>query len=187
MSEKVRKMKLPHKQDEAAQLLAEDRLTDREIAQQLNITERQLYRWKKLPTVADRIEEIRTATAAQILAQGIRRKETRLAKLDGLIEGLDRVIAERSFDMVGVPGGQSGLLVRTIKKIGSGEDAEKVEEYAVDTKTIKEYREVMRHAAVEKGEWTEKFEHAGTDGQPLFNEIADVLNKIYGSDGENSG
>jgi len=188
MSEKVRKKAQPHKRDEAAQLLAEDRLTDREIAAKVGITERQLNRWKNLPDFAARIDEIRAETAARLKAQGIRLKETRLTKLNNLIERLDVVIDARAADLAGITGGESGLLVRTVKMIGSGHDAERIEEYAVDTRLLKEYREIMRHAAVEKGEWTEKFEHSGGDGQPLFAEIADVLNKIYGgADPENAG
>lgn len=174
MSENVIKKTKAHRRDEAAQLLAEDRLTDREIAGQVGITERQLNRWKLLPEFDAGIQQIRAETAARLKAQGIRLKETRLTKLNTIVEKIELVITERADDMAKVPGGSSGLLVRTLKQLGGGENAEIVEEYSVDTRLLKEFREYLRHAAVEVGQWTEKHEIDGNlkGVQPVINVYA---------------
>jgi hypothetical protein len=58
--------------------------------------------------------------------------------------------------MVAVPGAETGLLTRTYKQIGSGEGAEKVEEYQVETGLLKELREHEKQAAQELGQWADK-------------------------------
>jgi hypothetical protein len=69
---------------------------------------------------------------------------------------LQRVIAERGADptMQDVPGGRTGLLLKTVKVIGSGEAARQVEEYRLDAALLKELRELEKQAAEEAGQWT---------------------------------
>lgn len=67
-----------------------------------------------------------------------------------------RVIEARSKDMAEVPGGDTGLLVRKLKSIGSGENTKTVEEYAVDTGLLSELREHEKQAAQELGQWINK-------------------------------
>jgi hypothetical protein len=54
------------------------------------------------------------------------------------------------------PGADKGLLARSYKQLGSGEDATIVEEYAVDGVLLKELREHEKQAAQELGQWSEK-------------------------------
>jgi hypothetical protein len=73
------------------------------------------------------------------------------------------VIAERAADpdMANVPGGRTGLLVRRVKVIGSGDNAREVCEYEVDTGLLKELRELEKQAAVEAGQWSTTSEVRG--------------------------
>ena len=58
-------MKLPTKKRErAAQLCAEDRLSDCKIAAEVEISERALAKWKKDPIFAARVTEITNVYAA---------------------------------------------------------------------------------------------------------------------------
>lgn len=93
-----------------------------------------------------------------------------IAKLRNRMQRLNRrwekgheVIEARAADpaMQNVPGGPTGLLVRTYKQIGVGRDAETVEEYAVDTATLRELREMEKQAAQELGQWND--DHAGQE------------------------
>jgi hypothetical protein len=50
------------------------------------------------------------------------------------------------------PGGDTGLLVKTLKSIGAGENAQVVAEYAVDTALLAEIRKHEDHVAVDLGQ-----------------------------------
>jgi len=112
------------------------------------------------------IEQVEQEEMAQFaIAQKVRR-------IEGLEERrarLLRVIEERGSEpeMQDVPGGATGMLVRTTKMIGIGNAAKEVEEYAVDTQTLAELRQIEKHAAIELGQWSEKSEFTGKDGSPL--------------------
>lgn len=140
----------------AAQLLAEDSLTGEEIAQELGVNRATLHRWSVRPEFAARIAEINEATAAALIKKGVRVKANRLEKLNTAVEKIEALIAARASDMKTVPGGETGLLVRRKKIIGSGENAQSIDEYQADMAVIKEYRELLKQAAIELGEWTER-------------------------------
>jgi hypothetical protein len=73
-------------------------------------------------------------TRREFKRQGIARKERRVAVLNNLHEKLIQVISERSDtpDLADVPGGKTGLVMKTLKGIGSGDNFKVVEEYEVD-------------------------------------------------------
>lgn len=156
MSADVSKKSRAHRQDEAAQLLAEDRLSDREIAAQVEITDRQLWRWKKLPEFAAKVEKIRTDAAAQLAAQGVRLKQNRINRLQARLDKMDALIEARGAKMAEtqeIEGGETGLLVRDYK----GKDADRAV-YSFDAALVREMRDHEKQAAIELGEWTEKSE-----------------------------
>lgn len=64
-------------------------------------------------------------------------------------------MSERADDMADVLGGSSGLLVRQVKQIGSGESSRIVEEYKLDTELLAEFREHEKQMAIELGQWEE--------------------------------
>lgn len=82
-------------------------------------------------------------------------REQRLAALQDRHDRMAIVMTERADDMATVPGGKSGLLVRQIKQIGSGESAQIVEEYKLDTGLLSEFREHEKQVAMELGQWQE--------------------------------
>jgi hypothetical protein len=62
-----------------------------------------------------------------------------------------RVIEERGAEMADVPGGSSGLLVKTYK----GKDAATAV-YKFDAALVKGLRETCKQVAIEIGQWAEK-------------------------------
>jgi putative insertion element HTH domain-containing protein len=149
------------KRERAAALVAEDRLTDEDIADELEITRRTLANWKKTPTFQARVDEIVEEVKAALIARGILDRQNRLNALNDRQKRMTEVIRQRAENLKEVPGGgNTGLLVRQVKGIGKGEDFQVVEEYAVDTGLLREMREHEKQAAIELGEWTEKREHS---------------------------
>jgi hypothetical protein len=157
----------------AAQLVADDRLTDREIAEQCGIDKATLERWKLQPTFRARVQAIVEAYAKRALKHGIAQRERRVGVLNDLHNKMLQVIDERakSKDMVAVPGGKTGIVTKTLKGIGKGEDFQAIEEYRVDTGTIAEIRDLQKQAAEELGQWIRRTE--SLDLNQLFERMSD--------------
>lgn len=147
----------------AINLVARDGLTDEAIAEELGINRTTLWRWKQNPEFEKAVDREREAFRKSIRLKGIAVLERRVQALQDRWERMQRVIGERSIDpeMLGVPGGSTGLLVHDVKSIGSGDSVQVVDLYKVDTGLLKELREHEKQAAQELGQWAEKVEHEG--------------------------
>jgi phage terminase small subunit len=103
-------------------------------------------------------------------------EQTGIAHLQSRVDGYNerrnlllQIVRERSQheDYRDTPGGKTGLLVHTVKQIGGGLTAERVDEFAVDTGLLKELRELEKQAAQDLGQWSEKREVTGKNGGPI--------------------
>lgn len=175
-------------------LVAQDEQTDKQIAAACKISESTLERWKRHPEFAARVQEHRDAFREEIRAKGVAERQNRVDAQNDRWARLQMVIDARAEEHKDVPGGESGLLVRTVKLVklydaGRADDDEEnvredlegqphggalkrrrrkvltleslqrsveVEEYAVDTGLLKEFRELETLAAKEAGDWTER-------------------------------
>lgn len=106
---------------------------------------------------------IKATTTAIAAAPMLSAKNSRLAALEDRHERMRIVMDERAEEMAGVPGGRSGLLVRQIKQVGQGDNAQIVEEYKLDTGLLSEFREHEKQAAMELGQWQETAGRGPTD------------------------
>lgn len=142
---------------QAAILLAENELTDEEIAATVNVNRTTLWRWRQHAEFTERITEHTAALQAASLRHAVAKRHKRLATLDRLHTKALGVIESRADDMAGeAPGAETGLLVKSYKQIGQGPGAQMVTEYAVDTALMREIRAIEEQAAKELGQWEEK-------------------------------
>jgi hypothetical protein len=148
----------------AAQLVAEDALTDEQIAERCGVKRDALATWKRHPDFKAEVARILNETRAALLSKVILTKQNRLDALNDRHGRMRRVIDERATDpsMGTVAGGATGLLVHRERMIGTGRNAQRVDEYEVDTGLLGEMRATEKQAAQELGEWTEKREHSGS-------------------------
>jgi hypothetical protein len=144
--------------EQAANLLAQGELTHQEVADRVGIARSTLALWRKHPGFAARVEELRAEIGAEVRRIGVADYLMRVRALNDRWGRLRRIIDDRAADptMAGVPGGTTGLLVRTTKAVGSGESMRIVEEFAVDTGLLKQLLDHEKQAARELGQWTEK-------------------------------
>jgi hypothetical protein len=75
----------------AARLVAEDALTDEQIAAKVGISERQLERWKRQPAFSELVPEIADKLAAAIRGKGLVELENRV---DAPTQPLDSQLLE---------------------------------------------------------------------------------------------
>lgn len=155
----------------AAQLVAEGELTDLQIAESLAVSRQSITRWKAEPMFRDRVNEIVIDLAEALAAKGIRLRENRLRNLQTRVDKMMALIEARALDLAEVTGGETGLLVRDYKHGGTV--------YKFDAALLREMREHEKQAAQELGQWLDKKEITGGDGQPLFAEMAEVINRLY--------
>lgn len=154
--------------EQAAQRVAEDRLTDDAIAVEVGVARRTLAAWKSVPEFQERVRDLVADYREAVRARGIAVVENRLGALQQRWELLEQVRRERAAEMGDeAPGGGTGLLVRKFKTLGSGAAAETVREYAVDTGMLREIRELEEQAARELQQRTSKTELTGAAGGPV--------------------
>ncbi len=179
------------RREEAAALLAADELTDEEIAARAGVTRRQLTNWKRHPDFAARIQAIARRIGDLAARHAIARRERRIRALNDDWLGLERVVAARAADPEHrkAPGGDTGLLVRRIKSIGSGDNAREVEEFELDAVLLRERLELAKQAAIETGQWDEPEKPAG-DANIIQYVLVNLVHRedaAGGSDGPGDG
>lgn len=156
------------KRTEAAVLVAQDEFTNREIAEAVGMSERQLQNWKQHPEFQARVMESARALGDAAERYAIARKLRRVKRLNDDWHRMQQVVAERAADptMQNVPGGQTGLLVRDVESVGARDNPQVVEVFTVDTGLLRELRATERQAAQELHMWIEKAD-VTSDGQAI--------------------
>lgn len=139
----------------AARHIAADRLTTVEIADILGMTDRQIFRWKKHPEFITRVEKYRKQYGDFGERVAIGHKLRRLETLNTVSEKIKSIIDARAGDpdCQRAPGGNTGLLARELKMLGSGPGQHLVEQFEFDAPLVKELRETMKQAAMELNQW----------------------------------
>jgi hypothetical protein len=184
-------MRWQAKHEEAAQLVADDRLSNEQIAARMGVTRQAMDLWKLDPAFKARVAEIVEAARAEALRCGVAVKAERIrgyqdryqrmrALLDARAAMGQRLVAAlqgegdadrylRSLFGKGElpPGLETGLLVKTVKVVGKVTE----EEWSVDTGLLSEMRATEKQAAQEMGDWTEKREVAGPGGGPQLVQV----------------
>jgi len=84
----------------------------------------------------------------------VRGRQYRVTICQETIDGLRALIDQRAAAYKDVsPGGASGLLVRTVRAIGRGKNATRIEEYKFDRAVVTEICKCLKQAAIESGDW----------------------------------
>lgn len=100
----------------------------------------------------------------EVKSTGIASLEYRVQRLDEMEQGYQRLIEARkeAYANTDVIGGETGLVVKQFKMVGSGPDAQLVEEYVADTGVTKEIRAIYDDVAKELGQRVDKVDVSGS-------------------------
>ncbi len=148
---------------QAVELLAAGMLTHDEVAESIDVAPSTLTRWKGYQTFNDAIAAAKQVHIEAIKAEGIANKQNQIDYLNDRHRRLLQVIEERAADdsMADVPGGKTGLIVRTYKAVGFGEDMELLPEYNVDTGLLSSLLNIEKQGAQLAGIWEDKLNVSG--------------------------
>lgn len=135
------------------------------IRLELGIGARTLERWHAVPEFQAEIDRLKREIVEAVKAEGIANRQNRINAHNDLDRRFWQIVTERAADplLADVPGGKTGLIVRQLKQVGAGRDAQMVEEYAVDTGLERAIRANMQQAAQELGQWDAN-DTGGNDG-----------------------
>ena len=160
------------KRELAAQLCADDALSDAKIAERVGVALRSLTRWKSAPEFQARVAEHVDAWKIEIRKRGLAIKERRIESYIRDFEATNTILVERGnqqVDAVSVEsfpyagGASTGFIVQDFK----GKDAD-TPVYSFDAALMRERLNIRKQLAQELGEWTEKQELTGKDGEPII-------------------
>jgi len=143
-----------HRQ-EIDRLVADPVNSLRRIAAQFHLSATSLRRHRTLhlvPALAHAVAEKHAKRVEDLAEFEIGRREARVASMNDRWRKLHQIAQERGAGMEDVPGGKTGLLVRHVKGIGSGDNFQEIEEYKVDTGLLREMRAHEQAAAEELGQ-----------------------------------
>jgi hypothetical protein len=144
----------------AAVLLAEDELTDRQIAEEVGVADRTLWRWKEHPEFAARVKEHADRIGETALRYAVGRKAARLAAYNERWLALRRVVA--------------GQLNPPEGPAAAGRPAPPPPE--PDPALLKALLDLEKQAAVEAGQWTKQHEVRGAVASvSVIPEISELL------------
>jgi hypothetical protein len=157
------------KTEKVVRLVAEDRESDHQIAALCKISPRTLARWKSDPDFIERVAVVVTQYRERALRHGLARQDRRIRELTDVYDKLQQIVAARAKDpaLEKVPGGSTGLLVRRVSSIGSGENFHPFSEYELDAALVRELRAILDQVSQECGQKVAKTELTGADGKPL--------------------
>jgi hypothetical protein len=155
--------------NDAALLVAEDDLTDIAIAEKIGIGRTTLFMWKQHPDFQARVKQHIADLEASVLKYAIAKKRNRVARQNADWERLERIRELRADNpaLGGVEGDETGLMIRQFKVIGTGHNAQTIEEYVVDTALVKARTDLEKQAAGEVGDEPPlKVRHGGDPDNP---------------------
>lgn len=143
------------KRNKAVDLVAADIMPMVKVAEECGVRPRTFARWLEEPNFRVKVEIKRKAIAQRVLDRGVAVKVNRIRCANDRWDAMHRVIAARAIapENAAAPGGTTGLLCHTLKGIGSGNAAQVVDEWEVDTGLLAEIRSHEEQVSKELGQW----------------------------------
>ncbi len=161
-------LRVTGKRDEAAQLVAEGRLTLEAVAEEVGVHRRTISRWLKEYDFMARVQEVVKEFEDQSRGRLLSQRWGRIEKLIDRAEEIEAVFAARRLQDADADDPSvaaqvaTGHVVKRPKYIGHGKYSERLYEYEADTALLREYRETLKQIAMETGQWSEKAEASGS-------------------------
>lgn len=151
--------------DNAANLIAEGRMSYKQISEVTGLSVSRLKMWMASKgEFVKRVDHYIEQWAKRFMTQGIAAKHNRCRILQEMSDKMLEVVRQRQAKYTGFksPGVDTGIMVRTVKAVGHGAKTKIVRGWDVDHSLIREIRETSKMMAQEVGDWSEKTENTNT-------------------------
>jgi DNA-binding CsgD family transcriptional regulator len=140
----------------AAQLVAEDRLTNTEIAKKCKVARRTVDNWKKLAAFRAEVQRIQRAAEQQVVECAVSDKKRRVAQLNADWLALDRIQKEQAAFLravekkhkIVIAGASTGLVTERVTTAGT--------EYRLNTALLRARLAIQEEVARELGQRIDK-------------------------------
>jgi hypothetical protein len=109
--------------------------------------------------ISARINELKTTIAARVVDLEIRKRGACVQVLQNTLDRMCNLIEARAIEYADHLGGATGMLVKDYR----GKNAEQ-EIWKSDAALVAQICDVLKQAAIEEGQWTEKREAKGSVG-----------------------
>lgn len=143
----------------ASILVAQDKLTNKEIAAKVGVAPRTLDNWKTDQEFKAAVQAHLDAVFAHVQHKGIADKRRRIYQLNERWRKAQAVVKARAKDpsLRNLPGGNTGFVTRRLRSLskGFGERAI-IEEAVFDSKLYMSILRIEEQAARELGQWDDK-------------------------------
>lgn len=158
------------RKEKAAQLLARSELAIEEVAAIVGVRRETIWAWNQESEFAARVALLQQRIKEKLETLLISQRFYRQLSLQDQFLSLQRIKEARAeaLDVPAEQGGESGLLVKRLRMIGSGVNATVVEEHVLDTGFTKEVRETLKQASQEAGQWVEKVAPTNPSGDDEY-------------------
>ena len=128
-------------------------MTDIQIAAEMGFTIRTLTRLKRDPEFIEALKAAKRQVQTELVRFPVARKIVRMQALNEQYQRIRSLFEARSAVDGDAPGIETGLLWADTKIAGNGTA---VDVWGFDAALHREYRETLKQAAIEAGEWDEK-------------------------------
>ncbi len=159
-------LRVTGKRDEAAQLVAEGRLTLEAVAEEVGVHRRTISRWLKEYDFMERVQEVVKEFEDQSRGRLLSQRWGRIEKLIDRAEEIEALFVARRLQQADDPSVAAqiatGHVVRRPKYIGHGKYSERLYEWEADVALLREYRETLKQIAIETGQWSQQAEVGGS-------------------------
>jgi hypothetical protein len=146
-----------------AHLMADGK-TNQQICDEVKVSQSSIIKYKKHPEFQKAVRAIVAETEKRILNSGIATRANRVRLLSDLVDGMLSIRDQRASEFKNVPGGNTGLLTVTRRKIGE----QIVDETGVfDSRFVQELRNTVAAIQDEVGDNIDRHEVSGPDGKPI--------------------
>lgn len=164
----------------AADLVADGRLTQTAIAEKCGVSRATIVAWLADQRFRERVDSLLAETERRVLSRGVARRANRIrAKIDRWCR-LRHVMNERaaSAELASIPGGKSGLMVRTnTKSVRDGDNLVVHHFHAVDTGLLAAFLALEKDIAIECGQWGEATAAGGAVEMPKFLDLTKLTDE----------
>lgn len=167
MASQPRRFMWDHKRTRAADLMTDTRYSERDICDMTGLAMPELRWLQTQPDFMDAFEAAKAEQTRRVMNTGVASREFRINQLNRRHQLLSRLMDQRSASMdpeseffdaetLGVPGVDTGLLVKKTRGIGSGPTMMIVNDFELDRGLLSAFKEIEEHVGKETGQLMER-------------------------------